>query len=125
MINYLLLFVSFTLLLFTMPKNSNMRSLAQQQELNKSCANSQPSGKKRCAKKCLKHQTHSNQQENAAGIASDCSQQVYAVVNTLKSEPIISYRSEPDFILPHLRKYLSPVLEYEPEPPRLSLNTLH
>lgn len=117
---YLLFFISFALLLFSTPKSSGMRSFAQQRALGKPCAYSKPSAKKPCAKKCLKHQTHSNQQNNAAGIASDCSQQVYALVNDLQVDPIISFPAKDDFILPQLRKHLSPLLEYDPEPPRLS-----
>lgn len=118
--NYLLLFVSLTLLLFAMPKNDSMRSFAQQAALKKDCQYSKRFGKKPCAKKCLKHQTHSNQQNNAAGIASDCGQQVYAVINDLPSDSFISSTPQHYFVLPHLRKHLSPVLEYDPEPPRLS-----
>lgn len=118
--NYLLLFVSLTLLLFTMPKSNSLRSLAQQAALKKDCQYNKHFGKKPCAKKCLKHQTHSNQGNNSTGIATDCSQQVFAVVNTLHIEPIVSFAAKHDFILPHIRKYLSPVLEYDPEPPRLS-----
>ena len=118
--NYLLLFVSFTLLLFTMPKNSSMRSFAQQGELAKSCSYSKRFSKKACAQKCLKHQTHSDKQNNAAATATDCNQQVYAVVNALPSEPIIIFKANPDFILPHIQNHLSPVLEHEPEPPRFS-----
>lgn len=118
--NYLLLFVSFTLLLFAIPKSGSMRSFAQPAELTKSCSNSKGFGKKPCAKKCLKHQTHPDQQNNAAGISSDCSQQVYAVVNNLYSEPFPFFNIKLNFILPNIRKHLSPVLEYDPEPPRLS-----
>lgn len=117
---YLLLFLSFTLLLFAMPKNSILRSFAQQRELDKSCAYSKPPGKKLCARKCLKHQTHSNQQNNAAGIAADCSQQVYAIVNALQVEPVNSFTVNPKYILAHIRKHLSPILEYEPQPPQTS-----
>ncbi|TXK45838.1 hypothetical protein FVR03_11640 [Pontibacter qinzhouensis] len=121
---YLLLFACLTLLLFVIPKSSGMRSSAQQPELKQGCKYGKRLGKKVCAKKCLKHQTHSKQQNNDTGIASDCSQQVYAVVNEQHSEPFISFTANRDFILPHIRKYLSPVLEYDPEPPRLSLNTI-
>lgn len=117
---YLLLFISFACLLFSTPKSSGTRSFVQQRALGKSCAYSKPSAKKSCATKCLKHQTHSSQQNNATGIASDCNQQVYALVNELQVEPIISFTKKDEFILPHLRKHLSPILEYDPEPPRLS-----
>ncbi|WP_299762624.1 hypothetical protein [uncultured Pontibacter sp.] len=118
--NYLLLFVSLTLLLFTIPKNDSLRSFAQQAALKKDCKYSKHFGKKPCAKKCLKHQTHSNQENNTAGIVIDCSQQVYAIVNELPSELFISFVSPYKFILPHIRKHLAPVLEQDPEPPRLS-----
>ncbi|WP_018477728.1 hypothetical protein [Pontibacter roseus] len=118
--NYLLLFVSLTLLLFATPKNDSLRSFAQQAALKKDCTYSKRFGKKPCAKKCLKHQTHSNQQNNATGIAADCSQQVYAVVNELHSELINLLSAKQDFTLPHIRKHLSPVLEYDPKPPRIS-----
>ncbi len=118
--NYLLLFASFTLLLFALPKNSSLRGFAQQVALNKSCAYSDNGVKKSCARKCIKHQTHNEQQKNAAGLAVDCSQQVYAVVNALYTAPLPSFRAKHDFILPLIRKHLSPVLEHDPEPPRLS-----
>ncbi|MFD2516136.1 hypothetical protein ACFSRY_19855 [Pontibacter locisalis] len=117
---YLLLFVSLMLLLFTMPKSSSMRSFAQQAALKKGCKYSKHLGEQSCEKKCLKHQTHSNQQNNTAGVAWDCSQQVYAIVNELPSEHFISFVSPYKFILPHIRKHFAPVLEYDPEPPRLS-----
>lgn len=118
--NYLLLFLSLTLLLFAIPKNGSIRSFAQQAALKKDCQYSKRFGNKPCTKKCLKHQTHSNQQSNAAGIASDCSQQVYAVVNEQPSDPLSPSSPQHDFMLPLVRKHLSPVLEYDPEPPRLS-----
>ncbi|MBB6610530.1 hypothetical protein H7F15_05740 [Pontibacter sp. Tf4] len=117
---YLLLFVSLTLLLFMMPKNDSLRSFAQQSTLKKGCTYSRHFGKKPCAKKCLKHQAHSGQQSNAAGIVIDCSQQVYAIVNELPSELFISFVSPYKFTIPHIRKHLAPVLEYDPEPPRIS-----
>ncbi|WP_276499445.1 hypothetical protein [Pontibacter litorisediminis] len=118
--NYLLLFVSLTLLLFTLPKDSSMRSVAQQVALKKDCQYSKRFGKKPCAKKCLKHQIHPNQQNSAAGIATDCVQQVYAVVNELYSERFIPLSTKQSFTLPYTRKHLAPVLEYDPEPPRHS-----
>ena len=118
--NFLLLMVSFTLLFFTMPKKDSVRSYAQQAEIKKDCNYSKHSGKKSCARKCLKHQTHSSEQNNTTGIAADCSQQVFAIVTELQIESIYSFTSQHDFIVPLIRKHLSPVLEYDPQPPRLS-----
>lgn len=117
---YLLFFVSFVLLLFAIPKNSSMRSFAQQVELKKSCSYVKLFSKKPCARKCLKHQTHSHKQNNAAGVARDCHQQVYALANEHQEEAILLFPPRPDVILPHILKHPSPVLEYDPEPPRHS-----
>ncbi|WP_276496919.1 hypothetical protein [Pontibacter litorisediminis] len=118
--HYLLLFVTLTLLLFALPKSSSMRSFTQQVELKKGCRISKHFGKGPCAKKCLRHQTHSGQKDNASGIALGCSQQVYAVVNELHPESPIIFETTKAFVLPLVQKHLSPVLEYDPEPPRLS-----
>ncbi|MFD1184797.1 hypothetical protein [Pontibacter rugosus] len=118
--NYLLLSLSFMLLLFALPKNSSMRSFAEQAALKKDCTYSKRFGKRPCIRKCLKHQTHSRQQNSASGVASDCSQQVYALVNTLHEMPVVFFTAKPSVVLPQLRKHLPPVLENDPEPPRLS-----
>lgn len=76
-------------------------------------------GKKTCAKKCLRHQTLPNQQHNE-GIATDCSQQLYAIVNTPQTDAFLSFKTTSDYALPHFQKHISPVLEHEPEPPRLA-----
>ncbi|MBB6610594.1 hypothetical protein H7F15_06065 [Pontibacter sp. Tf4] len=117
--NYLLLFVSFTLLLFTMPKSNSLRSFTQQAALKKDCKYSRFSGKRTCTKKCLRHHPLSGQQSNA-GIASDCSQQVFAIVQEQQSASDKTSTTIRSYRLPHIRKYLSPTIEYDPEPPRLS-----
>ncbi|MEJ8803383.1 hypothetical protein [Pontibacter sp. H249] len=117
---YLLLFLSTLLLLFALPKNSNLRSYAQQGELRKSCSYSKRFVKKPCTRKCLKHQTPSENQNNAANLATDCHQQVYALVHSLQTEPFVYPLAKRTYILPRIRKHLPPDLEHDPEPPRLS-----
>ena len=117
---YLLLFMSFTLLLFATPKNSSMRCFTKQAKLKTECAYNKRPDSKQCTKKCLKHQTHSDQQNNKSGVVTDCGQQAYAIVASLHTEPVISFRTSHDFILPHILKHRSPVIEYDPEPPQLS-----
>ncbi|MFD2513280.1 hypothetical protein ACFSRY_05335 [Pontibacter locisalis] len=118
--SYLLLFLSTLLLLFALPKNSSLRSFAQQAELKKTCSSSKRFAKKPCARKCLKHQTHSENHNNAANLVTDCSQQIYAIINSLQAKPIIYQPTKRALILPHIRKHLSPDLEHDPEPPRFS-----
>ncbi|MBC5994380.1 hypothetical protein [Pontibacter cellulosilyticus] len=117
---YLLLFLSILLLLFALPKNSSLRSFAQQAELKKACSYSKRFVKKTCARKCLKHQTHSENQNNAANLGTDCNQQVYALVSALQAEPLIYLQAKRAFKTPLVRKHLSPDLEHDPEPPRFS-----
>ena len=117
---YLLLFFSTLLLLFTLPKNGSVGGLAgtERAELKKTCSHKRL-GKAACTRKCLKHQSPSGQQ-NAANLATDCSQQVYAIVATLPSDLLFTFPLQRATILPAPRKHLAPDLEYEPEPPRLS-----
>ena len=118
--SYLLLFLSTLLMLFALPKNSSLRSFAQQVELKEACSSSKRFAKKPCAKKCLKHQTHSENQNNAANLSTDCSQHIYAIINSLQAEPIIYLPAKRAIILPNTRKHLSPDLEHDHEPPRFS-----
>ena len=114
---YLLLFLSTLFLLFAMPKNNSMLRKTQQAELKEAGRHCKRTGKKPCPKKCLRHQTSPSQQHNA-GIATDCSQQLYAIVDLLQADTILSFTTASDYVLPHIRRHLSPVLEHEPEPPQ-------
>ncbi|MFD2247926.1 hypothetical protein [Pontibacter ruber] len=117
---YLLLLLSTLLLLFTLPKNGlvgSSLSASEQSMIRKSCQNKRLV-KRTCAKKCLKHQTHSDQQ-NAANLATDCSQQLFAVVTPLQPRLLFSLPAQPTLMLPSIRKHLSPDLVDYPKPPRL------
>jgi hypothetical protein len=119
--SYLLLFFSILLLLFTLPnpdRNMSRFVVTEQAVLKKTC-NSKRLAKRTCAKKCLKHQTHSEQQ-NAANFATDCSQHLYAVVAAEQFEVSFApFAFQPAARLT-LKKHLSPHLESEPDPPRLA-----
>ncbi|NEM99063.1 hypothetical protein [Pontibacter burrus] len=115
---YLLLFLSTLFLLFAMPKNNSVLRSTQQAELKEAGKYCKRTGKP-CPKKCLRHQTIPNQQHNE-GIATDCGQQLYAIVDLSQADTLLSFTTTSDYVLPHIRKHLSPVLEHEPEPPRFA-----
>ena len=119
--SYLLLFFSILLLLFTLPRpDRNVSRFAgtEQAVLKKSC-NSKRLARRTCAKKCLKHQTHSEQQ-NAASFATDCSQQLYAVVAAEQPDAGIALVALEPVIRFAQKKHPSPILESEPDPPRVA-----
>ena len=120
--HYLLLFLSTLLLLFTLSQTDGRVSgfaCVKQHELRTADNADKRLVKRRCAKKCLKHQTHSEQQ-NGATAATDCSQQFYAIIAENKSA---------DFFLSGIaqlattsadRIHLTLSLEADPDPPRFS-----
>lgn len=119
--SYLLLFFSILLLLFTLPKpDRNVSRFAgtEQAVLKKSC-NSKRLARRTCAKKCLKHQTHSEQQ-NATNFATDCSQHLYAVVAAEQPVTGITPVTLQSVIRFAQKKHLPPNLESEPDPPRVA-----
>ncbi|MCJ8164358.1 hypothetical protein MKJ04_05840 [Pontibacter sp. E15-1] len=119
---YLLLFLSTLLLLFALPKNnSGLRGNGGngQSELNSSCSKSKVALKRTCRKKCIKHQTHSEQQ-GAASFATDCGQQVYAVLSASDHNASYTIQVERTRFLKDVRIHLPPDLATDPDPPRFS-----
>ncbi|MHA6247210.1 hypothetical protein ACXYMU_04680 [Pontibacter sp. CAU 1760] len=119
---YLLLFLSTLLLLFALPKNnSSLRGMGAngQSEISSSCSKNKIALKRTCRKKCIKHQTHSEQQ-SAANIVIECGQQVYAVLSA--SEYNISYTNQVERtrFQTNTRSHLPPDLATDPDPPRFS-----
>ena len=116
---YLLLFLS-TLLLFALSQAGGRVggfACVKQQELRAGENADEPVMKRKCAKKCLKHQTHSEQQN---GAATDCSQQYYAVITEHKpAEPFYSGVPQPA-TPPADKTHQTPSLEADPDPPRFS-----
>lgn len=119
--SYLLFFLSIMLLLFTLPnQGSKVNSLPgmEQGVVKKGCT-SKRLVKRTCRKGCLKHQTHSEQQ-NAANLAADCSQTIYALVTAIQEPKLYTPRHLSPTAFPTPSKYLSPDLEAEHGPPRYS-----
>jgi len=118
--SHLLLFLSTMLLLFALPKSSplyGISSAEQGQQVRKRCA---PGALKRpCARKCLKHQTHS-EQRGAGTVVTDCSQLFYAIVPTPQQQPaFVAEPAQHKAQLPGEKPH-SPYLKIEPDPPQLS-----
>lgn len=119
---YLLLFFSTLLMLFALPKpDRNAISFAgvEQGELKKACTSKRP-GKHTCPRKCLKHQPQQGQQ-HTANLATDCSQQFYAIVadNQHSKQPFIQDAAQL-VAIPAVKAHQSPSLEADPDPPRFS-----
>ena len=117
---YLLLFLSSLFLLFTLPKNTNLHGVLQQHALRQSCSSGKSIGKKNCARKCLKHQTHTERKGSPAGITPDCNQQTYAILHVLQPVSTLIFPVNQGAVGAYIRSHLSPDLERDPEPPRLS-----
>ncbi len=121
MMRYLLLFISTLLLLFTLPqpgRSVNSLTGVEKPKLTKTC-NIKRNLKHTCAKKCLKHQTQQEQQRGS-GTTTDCSPQLFAVLNTQQAETYLHFSAAPATIASPARTHLSPDLETEPDPPRFS-----
>lgn len=119
---YLLLFVSIVFLLFGIQRSSSLYGLADGKQgiLTSSCSYSKTGLKKPCAKKCLKHQTHSIP-KGAANVATDCNQQLYAVVTVPDSNKLHSFDVVRVTNVADIHQHLSsPYLEKEHAPPRIS-----
>lgn len=119
---YLVLFLSTILLLFALPKSSiSMRSAGTtvQGELRKSCQLNKRALKRTCTKKCIKHQSHSEQQ-GAANLVTDCSQQVYALVTTSEHAFLTATQLQRNQIPSESGSYIPPELATDPDPPRFS-----
>ncbi|WP_162426654.1 hypothetical protein [Pontibacter pudoricolor] len=118
---YLLLFVSTLFLLFGIQKSSSLPGAAdfKQRFVSKSCKYSNQGFKKPCAKKCLKHQTHS-EQKGAANVVTDCPQQTYGVASAQLLPAFYTLAVVQSTIVTNSNKHLSPYLETEHAPPRLS-----
>lgn len=119
--SYLLLFLSTCILLFALPKNNSIYGFAAQaNQVKKSCRFTKGPFKKKCATKCIRHQSHSEKQKNATSVPTECGQQVFGIVNALHLEPVLHYPGKRTNRLPHIRSHLSPDLENDPEPPRFA-----
>ena len=119
--SYLLLFFSTLLLLFTLPKpdrNVSGITAVEQSILKKACS-SKRQIKRTCPRKCLKHQTHPEQQ-NAGNVATDCSQQFYAVITEHKPNEFFSSGAPQPVTLSADKIHQTPSLEADPDPPRFS-----
>ncbi|WP_187263005.1 hypothetical protein [Pontibacter beigongshangensis] len=119
--HYLLLFLSTLLLLFMLPEPDgrlNRGSGMEQGVLKKACSH-QKKIKRTCARKCLQHQAHSGQ-HNAAGTVTDCSVPSYALVATQEQPVFLPVGLYGAGFVPPAKKYLSPHLGREPDPPRFS-----
>ena len=117
---YLLLFLSTMLLLFALPEGGFRHSvnlMEQGQVVKKSCA--MKAYKQPCARKCLKHQTHS-EQRGAGTMLTDCSQPFYAILNTPQALPLFARADSHKTPLSTPRRHLAPDLANEPDPPRFS-----
>jgi hypothetical protein len=116
----LLLFLSTMLLLFTLAQpNKPVNGLACALKSELKAADDHKNIKRPCAKKCLKHQTHS-EQKGAANVTIDCGQQLYAVVASRQSDTLFKSGTKQQLILSVQRTYLSPNLGTDPDPPRFS-----
>jgi hypothetical protein len=118
---YLLLFFSIILLLFGIQKSGSLPGVAdlKQHIVSKSCNYSNKGIKKPCAKKCLKHQTHS-ESKSAANMVTDCGQQVYAIVSSQQLHAFYTIAIVQPAIVTNTNQHLSPYLETEHAPPRLA-----
>lgn len=119
---YLLLFFSTLLMLFTLSQPGtrvNSFSCMKQSQLKEAINSDKHLVKRKCAKKCLRHQTHSEQQ-NGVTVVVDCSQPFYAVVAETESMVGFTPASLEVGVIPADRKHLSPSLEAELDPPRFS-----
>jgi len=116
---YLLLFLSTTLLLFSLPKGSMLNGTisTEQGTVKKKCA----AGvlKRPCTRKCLRHQTHSEKRETGT-VLTDCSQTYIAVLNVGQQPLLLPLSSAFVSTLSSIRKPLSPYLKIEPEPPQIA-----
>lgn len=120
--HYLLLFFSTLLLLFTLSQTDGRVSgfaCVKQHELRTADNGDKRLVKRKCAKKCLKHQTHSEKQ-NGATAATDCSQQFFAIIAENKSSGVfltgIAQLATPSADSIHQ----TPSLKADPDPPRFS-----
>jgi hypothetical protein len=118
--HYLLLLLSAMLFLFTLAqpnKPVNGNACALKSELK--AADDHKKLKRPCAKKCLKHQTHSGQ-KNAANVTIDCGQQFYAVMANKQSETLFKSVAGQQLMAPVQLKHHAPDLGADPDPPRFS-----
>ncbi|WP_076665926.1 hypothetical protein [Pontibacter indicus] len=116
----LLLLLSTILFLFTLAqpqKPVNGFACAVKSELK--AATNHQKFKRPCAKKCLKHQTHS-ERKGSANVTLECGQQLYAVVADGQSDANVSAAVRKQLFRSVQRKHLPPNLGTDPDPPRFS-----
>lgn len=75
--------------------------------------------KRPCARKCLKHQTHS-EQKTPATVLVDCGPQLYAVVDEAHTDALFQFAAGQQPAAPVRLSYLPPTLGADPDPPRFS-----
>ncbi|MBD1396453.1 hypothetical protein H9Q13_04695 [Pontibacter sp. JH31] len=118
--HYLLLFLSTLLFLFTLTQPSkSVSGLACAIKNELKVADNYQKRKSPCAKKCLKHQTHS-EQKSAANVTIDCGQQLYAVIADIQSKTLFKSGAGQPLITSVQDKHQDPHLGADPDPPRLS-----
>ncbi|PVY42238.1 hypothetical protein [Pontibacter virosus] len=116
----LLLLLSTMLLLFTLAQpNKSVNGFACALKSELKAADAHKKLKRPCAKKCLKHQTHS-ERKNAANVTIDCGQQLYAVVADAQSDLFSTSSAGQQFRSVVKLNYLSPNLGADPDPPQFS-----
>ncbi len=118
--HYLLVLLSTLLFLFTLAqpqKPANGFACTLKSELK--TADDHKKLKRPCAKKCLKHQTHS-EQKDAANIPIDCGQQLHAIVDDRQSNTLFNSSARQQFLASAHLKHLAPNLGADPDPPRFS-----
>ena len=123
MSKYLFLLLSVALMLFALPKNriavSEISQLAKI-EAGSACSKQKFALKRTCKKKCLKHQTHS-EQSGKESFQTNCNVQVLGVLEGQSAQSILHPASNITTPIGYLSKrYSPPTLELEPSPPRFS-----
>ncbi|MDX5420551.1 MAG: hypothetical protein LPK07_14300 [Hymenobacteraceae bacterium] len=118
--HYSLLFLSTLLFLFTLAqpgKQVNGLACAKKSELKAAAVYKKH--KRPCAKKCLRHRTHS-EQKNDANVTVDCGHQLYAVVSDTQPETPFKSGVGRQLMASAQRKHHAPDLGSDPDPPRFS-----
>ncbi|MCP2044308.1 hypothetical protein [Pontibacter sp. HSC-36F09] len=116
----LLLLLGTLLLLFTQATTQKPVSgldCVLKSELN--AATNHKKLKRPCARKCLRHQTHS-ERNTPATVLVDCGPQLYAVVDAAQSDLLFHPATGKQSAAPSQLRYLSPHLGADPDPPRFS-----
>ncbi|WP_299759439.1 hypothetical protein [uncultured Pontibacter sp.] len=109
------------LLLFVLPNSGRTGSEVSGMEhgfIKKSCA-AKRLAKRACVKGCLKHQTHSDNQQSTNTV-TDCSQTFYAVVAQTQERSKFVTLPQRQKGSPVFTEHLPPYLKAERKPPRFT-----